>query len=89
MKKLLLIFISCFTVAYASSQQAAPGLNSTLSEKASKEATKEAKKLQKEGWTVAPGSVALDRIVENAWMKQVMVDENGNPRVYYMLMAML
>ena len=39
-----------------------PGLNSTLSEKASKEATKEAKKMQKDGWGVAPGSVALDKI---------------------------
>jgi hypothetical protein len=83
MKKLLLIFISCFTVAYASSQQAAPGLNSTLAEKASKEATKEAKKMQKDGWSVAPGSVALDKIIQNAWMKQLMVDDNGNPRYIY------
>jgi len=83
MKKLLLIFISCFTVAYASSQQATPGLNSTLAEKASKEATKEAKKMQKDGWSVAPGSVALDKIVQNAWMKQLMIDENGNPRYIY------
>jgi hypothetical protein len=83
MKKLLLIFISCFTVASASSQQPTTGLNSTLAEKASKEATKEAKKMQKDGWGVAPGSVALDKIIQNAWMKQLMVDDNGNPRYIY------
>ncbi len=59
------------------------GKNATLSEKASKEAAKEAKKMQKDGWTVAPGSVPLERIIENAWMKQVMVDENGNPVYLY------
>jgi hypothetical protein len=83
MKKIILIFISCFIASYASSQQATQGLNSTLAEKASKEASKEAKKMQKDGWTVAPGSVPLDRIIENAWMKQLMVDDNGNPRYIY------
>jgi hypothetical protein len=83
MKKLLAIFISCFIASYALSQQTAPGLNSTLAGKASKEATKESKKMQKEGWGVAPGSVALEKIIENAWMKQLMVDDNGNPRFIY------
>ncbi len=83
MKKLLAIFISCFIASYATSQQTTPGLNSTLAGQASKEASKEAKKMQKDGWGVAPGSVALDKIIENAWMKQLMVDDNGNPRFIY------
>jgi hypothetical protein len=83
MKKLIVIIIGCLMASYASSQQTTTGLNSTLAEKASKEATKEAKKMQKDGWSVAPGSVSLDRIVENAWMKQLMVDDNGNPRYIY------
>jgi len=83
MKKLLAIFISCFIASYALSQQTTPGLNSTLADKASKEATKEAKKMQKEGWGVAPGSVGMEKIIENAWMKQLMIDDNGNPRFIY------
>jgi hypothetical protein len=83
MKKFIVIIMSCLLAGSAASQQASTGTNSTLAEKASKEATKEAKKMQKDGWSVAPGSVALDRIVENAWMKQLMIDDNGNPRYIY------
>ncbi|HNY14042.1 MAG TPA: hypothetical protein PKI12_00790 [Bacteroidales bacterium] len=83
MKKLFLIITCCLTAGTLMSQQTPSGLNPTLAEKASKEATKEAKKMQKEGWGVAPGSVPLDRIVENSWMKQLMIDENGNPRYIY------
>ncbi|MCU0455225.1 MAG: hypothetical protein MUE74_02895 [Bacteroidales bacterium] len=81
MRKLLILFISGF-MSTAYSQQG-PGLTSKLADQASKEAAKEAKKLQKDGWNVAPGSVPLDRIVENAWMKQVMEDDNGNPKYLY------
>jgi hypothetical protein len=83
MKKFIVLFISLLIAANSFSQQSSQGINSTLSEKASKEATKEAKKMQKDGWNVAPGSVPLDRIVQNAWMKQLMVDDNGNPRYIY------
>jgi hypothetical protein len=82
MRKLLILFLTVLFVSMAYSQQG-PGLTSRLAEQASKEASKEAKKLQKDGWNVAPGSVPLDRIVENAWMKQVMEDDNGNPRYIY------
>jgi len=82
MRKLLILFLTVHFVSMAYSQQG-PGLTSRLAEQASKEAAKEAKKLQKDGWNVAPGSVPLDRIVENAWMKQVMEDDNGNPRYIY------
>lgn len=83
MKKLSAVFISCLIASYALCQQTTPGLNSTLTGQASKEASKEAKKMNKDGWGVAPGSVALDKIIENAWMKQLMVDDNGNPRFIY------
>jgi hypothetical protein len=33
--------------------------------------------MKKEGWAVTPGSIPLDKVLENTWMKQVMVDENG------------
>jgi len=83
MKRFIVIIAACLVACCVSAQQTAPGLNSTLAEKASKEATKEAKKMQKDGWTVAPGSVPLDRIVENAWMKQLMINDDGNPRYIY------
>jgi hypothetical protein len=83
MKKLLVISVLSLIAIYSFSQQSAPGLNSTLAGQASKEASKEAKKMHKDGWGVAPGSVALEKIIENAWMKQLMVDDNGNPRFIY------
>lgn len=80
MKKLPAVLLGSFLVL---SLQAQTGPDPVLSQKASKEAAKEAKKMNKEGWTVAPGSVSLDRIIESAWMKQLMIDENGNPRFIF------
>lgn len=83
MNKIVAITVAIMLSSSAICQQTNQGLNATLADKASKEASKEAKKMQKDGWTVAPGSVPLDRIVENAWMKQLMTDDNGNPRYIY------
>jgi hypothetical protein len=58
-------------------------LRKDLKDKAIKEARKEAKKMEKEGWSVAPGSLPLAKIIENTWMKQVMVDDNNNVKFIY------
>lgn len=61
-------------------QQTNKELEKEIKDKAIKEARKEAKRLKKEGWYVAPGSLPLDKLIEKAWMKQYQEDENGNAR---------
>ena len=80
MKKLLLIILSCLITGIATPQQTTKDLRKDLKDKAIREARKEAKKYQKAGWAVAPGSIPLAKVLENTWMKQVMVDDNGNVR---------
>jgi hypothetical protein len=83
MKKLLIIIIACLIAGIASSQQTTKELRKELKDKAIKEARKEANKMEKDGWTVAMGSIPLSKVLENTWMKQVMEDENGNVRYIY------
>jgi len=83
MKKLVVIILSCLISGIATSQQTQKELRQDLKDKAIKEARKEAKKMEKDGWTVAPGSIPLAKVLENTWMKQVMVDDNGNVRYIY------
>jgi hypothetical protein len=52
-------------------------------DKAIREARKEARKMEKDGWDVAPGSIALSKVLENTWMKQVMVNDKGSPQYIY------
>jgi hypothetical protein len=54
-------------------------IDKELKSKAIKQARKEAKRLKKDGWTVNPGSLPLDKTLENAWKKQSMTDENSDP----------
>lgn len=79
MKKLFL-FTLCLTFATGVifAQQTEKQIKSELKDKALKEAQKEAKKLGKEGWKVNPGSLPLPKLIEQAWMKQVAEDEQGN-----------
>jgi hypothetical protein len=77
MKKLLLIILSCLITGIAVPQQTTKELRKDLKDRAIREARKEARKMKKEGWAVTPGSIPLDKVLENTWMKQVMVDENG------------
>jgi hypothetical protein len=83
MKKVILIILSCLVAGSVQSQQTTRELRAELKDKAIKEARKEAKKMEKDGWTVAPGSIPLPKILENTWMKQVTEDENGNVRYIY------
>jgi hypothetical protein len=79
MKKLFL-FTLCLTFATGVifAQQTEKQIKSELKDKALKEAQKEAKKLSKEGWKVNPGSLPLPKLIEQAWIKQVSEDEQGN-----------
>jgi hypothetical protein len=83
MKKLFTIVLACLIFGIATPQQTNNELRKDLKNKAIKEARKEAKKMEKAGWTVAPGSIPMAKILENTWMKQVAVDETGNARYIY------
>jgi hypothetical protein len=83
MKKFFLLILSCLVAGTAISQQSSRDLKAELKDKAIKEARKEAKKMEKDGWTVAPGSIPLAKVLENTWIKQVTEDDNGNVRYIY------
>lgn len=51
-----------------------------LNEKASKDARKEAKKMQKEGWQVAPGALPIDKQLDKSYMMQYEQDDYGYPK---------
>lgn len=51
-----------------------------LNSKASKAARKEAKKLAKEGWQVAPGALPLDKQLDRSYNLQYEFDENILPK---------
>lgn len=51
-----------------------------LNSKASKAARKEAKKLAKEGWQVAPGALPLDKQLDRSYNLQFEFDENMLPK---------
>jgi hypothetical protein len=57
-------------------------LNKDLQKKAIKEARKEAKALEKEGFKTPVGKLPIEKQLENAWQKQVEIDTDGNPYWY-------
>ena len=78
MKKVYIFALATiFIASMATAQKTEKELKKDIHEKAVKEAQKEAKSLSKQGWKVNPGSLPLEKLVEDAWMKQLQVDENG------------
>ena len=51
-----------------------------LDERASKAARREARRLTKEGWVVAPGVLPLEKQLDRAYLMQYEFDETGYPR---------
>lgn len=58
-----------------------------LNSKATKSARKEAKRLKKQGWVVAPGALPMDKQLDRAYLMQYEYDENLYPK-YIMAEAM-
>ena len=58
-----------------------------LNAKVSRSTKKEAKRLQKDGWQVAPGALPLEKQLEKAYTMQYEYDESGYP-LYIMAEAM-
>lgn len=51
-----------------------------LNDKTTKVARKEAKRLKKEGWKVAPGALPMDRQLDKSYTMQYEFDDNGYPK---------
>jgi len=54
-----------------------------LNQKVSKYAQKEAKKLAKEGWVVAPGNLPLEKQLDKSYMMQYEYEESGLPKYIF------
>ncbi len=82
MKRILFLILIAGIILPAGSiyaQQTEKELKKEIKDKAIREARKEAKRMKRDGWYVPPGSLPLDKIIENAWMRQYAEDDNGNP----------
>lgn len=55
-------------------------LEKEIMEKPLREARKEARSLERDGWGVNPGSPPLAKVLENSWKKQYMTTDEGEPR---------
>jgi len=51
-----------------------------MKSKAYRQARKDARTYEKEGYYIAPGALPLEKQLENAWMKQYMEDDKGYPK---------
>jgi hypothetical protein len=76
----LLLVLFVFPIQFLLAQQTDKELRKELSDRAIKEARKEAKNLGKDGWYVPPGSLPLDKILEKAWTKQLTEDDEGQTK---------
>lgn len=88
MKKILLLVVICLltgtTISYAqlSSEQIKErkelkkASKAELNEKATKAARKEAKRLKKEGWKVAPGALPMEKQLDRSYLMQMEYDDD-------------
>ena len=77
---LVIVFVLTGTSVFA--QQSDKQLTKEIKDKAVRQARKEAKQFEKDGWDVAPGSIPLSKVVEDSWMKQYMTDEKTGQPMY-------
>ena len=91
MKKLFAMMMAAFLISGVSYSQTtketikerkaiAKLSHSELNKKASKAARKEAKKLKKEGWEVAPGQLPLDKQLDKSYNMYFEYEESGLPK---------
>ncbi|NOX86117.1 MAG: hypothetical protein GXO86_09160 [Chlorobi bacterium] len=83
MKKIILALTILFSVSMlipAMGQTTAKQSEKDLKKKSMKLARKDAKRLRKEGYFVAPGALPMDKQLEKAYIKQNMLDDKGYPK---------
>lgn len=72
------VFLTAFATQEASAQAIdRKAAEKEIRDKAGKQARKEAKELKKKGYDVPPGSLPLDKILEEAWIVQLQKDDDG------------
>ena len=76
---LIMAILAVFTHAVLAQQQSEKELKKDISEKATKEARREAKEFEKKGYSVAPGALPMEKQIERAWMRQYETDDTGYP----------
>ena len=67
---------------YKANEQHEKMLSKSIHEKAVKEARKEAKKLEKQGYKVPAGKLPLAKQLEDSWQAQYEIDGDGAPYYY-------
>lgn len=91
MKKLLIMLLAIFVAGGTVCAQSAKELRkereviskmskSELNDKATKAARKEAKALNKKGWTIAPGALPIEKQLDKSYLMQYEYDENMLPK---------
>jgi hypothetical protein len=81
MKKVIfLIAVIAVASACSSMSKSDRALRDEVRRDPMREARREARTLESAGWHVAPGSLPLSRIVEDAWIKQVETTDTGQPK---------
>jgi hypothetical protein len=91
MKKILLILsvilavstMSCKVkdrAAYAQNKKETRQIKKSIKKRAIREARKQARQYKKAGWKVNPGSLPLEKTLEQAWIKQMELDDKGNTK---------
>jgi len=77
-KAILFLTMTLFVAATAMAQTSGDDARKVAKEKADKWARKEAKRLKKEGWLTTPGSLPMDKQLQDAGTKLNTTDEKGN-----------
>lgn len=82
MKKLFttILITLAVIVAIPAMAQSTKAIKKDIHSKAIKEARKEAKKLKKDGFKVAPGQLPMDKQIEATWIKRYETDDKGNKK---------
>ena len=79
---LALLSFSMNTMAQNAMQAKLKETKAALKEKASKDAKDEAKRMKKEGWTVSPGALPLEKQIDRYYAYIEQTDDELNPLYY-------
>ena len=84
MKKLTYLVALCVAFSFVGTMQSQTEkeIKKEINQKALKDARKEAKSLKKEGFTVAPGQMPMDKQIENTWFKRYEMTDDGAPMYF-------
>jgi len=75
-------FVLLTSIAGTAYTQTEKEIKKDIKSRALKDARKEAKKLKKEGFAVAPGQLPMDKQIENTWFKRYELTEDGKPMYF-------